>query len=115
MSSEQAPITDSTTAEGDPVPTNPDPQTPEPPIDPDPGPTPDPIPPPTEPIVYQPYMWYSATWTCRTVGCVNENLEFDVPMLYSNNGTNVGVFCGRCNKKGLILTATLLDPQPEPE
>ncbi|MFM9373283.1 hypothetical protein [Streptomyces sp. Da 82-17] len=80
-----------------------------------PEPTPDPIPPPSEPIVYVPNTWYSATWTCRTSGCVNENQELFAPMLYSNNGITLGIFCGRCNTKGLILTVTLLDPQPEPE
>jgi hypothetical protein len=113
MSSEQAPITYSTDADGDPVEIDPPPI--EPPPDPEPEPTPDPIPPPTEPIVYVPYMWYSITWTCRTVGCVNENQDMFAPEMYSNNGITLGVYCGRCNKKGLILTATLLDPQPEPE
>ncbi|GHJ34358.1 hypothetical protein ACFV4E_22455 [Streptomyces hygroscopicus] len=87
----------------------------EPDPDPEPQPVPDPIPGPTEPIPYEPQTWYSITWTCRTAGCPNENQELSAPEMYSNDGKTLGVFCGRCNKKGTILTATKLDPQPEPE
>jgi hypothetical protein len=103
-----APVDPTVPVDDQPVPpsTEPAPTDPPPPVDP-----------PTEPIQYQPNMYYSGTWTCTTAGCPNQNQTLPVDILYSNDGNpaHIGVFCGRCNKPGLILTATLLDPQPPEE
>lgn len=110
MSDPDAPITPN--APNDPLnPDAPDPQ----PTEPEPNPTPlDPPLQPEQPITYQPYMWYSATVTCHTTTCPTYNVVQDIPLLYSNAGT-VNVVCGRCGKHDTVLTATLLDPQPEEE
>lgn len=66
----------------------------------------------TPPLTYVPATWYSATATCHTPTCPNLDRVMDVPLLYSNGGDPV-VVCGLCSKRAEILTATLLDPQPE--
>lgn len=83
--------------------------------DPEPEPSDPPPPPPpapSEPLTFQPAMWYSVDWTCKTVGCVNENTVGTDPLVYSNAGT-VRIVCGPCGKDTTLLAATLLDPQPE--
>ncbi|KUN34840.1 hypothetical protein [Streptomyces longwoodensis] len=64
-------------------------------------------------IVFEPGKFYDVTVKDVTEACVNFNETFDVPELYSNAGTNVNVTCGRCKKPMVIISATLLDPQPE--
>lgn len=65
-------------------------------------------------IVYEPATYYSATVTCRTVGCVNEGQVFPISQVYSNNGDPkyVHVQDSFCGQNMVILTATKLDPQP---
>lgn len=109
MSSEETTPETSTETAGGPI----EPTTVEPEPDPEPEPTPDPVPEPTTPVTFQPGMWYSATAVCKTVGCPNQNTVMDVAELYSNNGTNVVINCGLCSKPATILSATLLDPQPD--
>lgn len=111
MSDETAQSQDENLSTGGDQPTDP---TPEP--EPDPGPPPSTEPPlqPTQPIVLQPAMWYSATAACSTKTCTNYNVVQAIPELYSNAGT-ANVLCGLCSKRCTILTAVLLDPQPPEE
>lgn len=87
----------------------------EPPTDPDPQPSTEPPLQPAEPVFFQPYLWYSGTCACATNTCRNYNIEQEVPMLYSNNGSNVVIYCGVCSRRATILSASLLDPQPPEE
>lgn len=91
-----------------------DPTTEEPPTDTPPPPSTEP-PLQPEPYTFQPYMWYSGTSACATNTCRNYNIVQEVPMFYSNNGTNVVIYCGLCSKRATILSAVLLDPQPPEE
>lgn len=91
-----------------------DPTTEEPPTDTPPPPSTEP-PLQPEPYTFQPYMWYSGTSACATNTCRNYNIVQEVPMFYSNNGTNVVIYCGLCSKRATILSASLLDPQPPEE
>lgn len=87
----------------------------DPPVEPDPEPSTEPPLQPTEPFFFQPYLWYSGTSACATNTCPNYNIIQQVPMLYSNNGSNVVIYCGLCSKRATILSASLLDPQPPEE
>jgi hypothetical protein len=87
----------------------------EPPTETDPEPSTEPPLQPTEPVFFQPYLWYSATCCCATSTCPNYNIVQEVPMMYSNNGSNVVIYCGLCSKRATILSAALLDPQPPEE
>lgn len=98
--------TEQPTAEDSPV---------DPPVEPDPEPSTEPPLQPAEPFFFQPYLWYSGTSACGTNACRNYNIVQDVPMLYSNNGSNVVIYCGVCSKRATILSAALLDPQPPEE
>ncbi|MFJ2202472.1 hypothetical protein [Streptomyces violaceusniger] len=101
--------TEQTTTEEPPPVVDPEP-------DPDPGPEPSTDPPlQPDPYTFQPYMWYSATCACATNTCPNYNIVQEVPMMYSNNGTNVVIYCGLCSKRATILSASLLSPQPPEE
>ncbi|MFI0822316.1 hypothetical protein ACH4TX_41915 [Streptomyces sp. NPDC021098] len=85
------------------------------PTDPTPQPSTEPPLRPTEPFSFQPYLWYSGTWACATNTCRNYNQVKEEPLIWSNNGTNVVIYCGVCNKRSTILSATLLSPQPPEE
>jgi hypothetical protein len=63
-------------------------------------------------IELEPAKWYSVTARDDTEGCPNEGQQFEVNPLYSNAGT-AHVECGLCRQDMTILSATLLDPQPE--
>lgn len=76
-----------------------------PPVEPEPLPVPD-------PIVFQPAMYYSAVARDDNPDCANYAETFEIPELYSNGGRPI-VECGRCRKPMTIMSATLLDPQPE--
>ncbi|WP_037805013.1 hypothetical protein [Streptomyces sp. NRRL F-5135] len=107
-------ISDAPQPEGD-DPVEPDPiPDPEPTPEPEPEPTPPPEAPdlPDNPIVFQPAKWYSVTWTCRTAGCPNLNIVGEIGLVYSNAGI-VRVFDAACGRDTTILSAVLLDPQPE--
>ncbi|MER8220350.1 hypothetical protein ABTZ58_07080 [Streptomyces sp. NPDC094143] len=73
--------------------------------DPPPLPVPD-------PITFLPAMYYAAVVRDDNTACVNYARTFDVPELYSNAGSP-NVVCGRCRQPMTIMSATLLDPQPE--
>ena len=79
-------------------------------VDPPPA-EPEPLPEP-EPIVFLPAKYYAAVVRDDNTACTNYARTFDVPELYSNGGTP-NVVCGRCRKPMTIMSATLLDPQPE--
>jgi hypothetical protein len=64
-------------------------------------------------VTFQPAMYYEVTARDNNADCVNYEQTFTVPEFYSNDGTNCYVQCGRCGQHMEILTATLLDPQPE--
>jgi hypothetical protein len=82
------------------------------PIDGDPGPIePEPLPVP-DPIVFVPAMYYAAVVRDDNPGCINYAKTFDYPELYSNGGNPI-VVCGLCRHSMTIMSAVLLDPQPE--
>ena len=82
------------------------------PVDGDPGPVePEPLPVP-DPIVFLPAMYYAAVVRDDNPDCANYAKEFEVPELYSNGGKPI-VVCGLCRHAMTIMSATLLDPQPE--
>jgi hypothetical protein len=62
---------------------------------------------------FLPGMYYEVTARDNNPDCKNYDQTFDVPLFYSNAGTNCYVQCGLCGQHMEILTATLLDPQPE--
>lgn len=65
-------------------------------------------------IEFEPSKWYAVTVRDDTEGCSNAGREFEVNPLYSNAGTaTVHVECGLCRQDMTIVSATLLDPQPE--
>jgi len=64
-------------------------------------------------VTFQPALYYDVTAQDTNPDCVNYEQVFDVPQFYSNAGTNCFVQCGKCGQHMEILTATLLDPQPE--
>jgi len=63
--------------------------------------------------VFNPATWYAITARDNNQECENSGQTFDVPLFYSNAGTNCFVTCGKCGKRMEILTASALDPQPE--
>lgn len=64
-------------------------------------------------VTFQPALYYEVTAQDLNPDCVNYEQTFTVAEFYSNGGTNCYVQCGRCGQHMEILTATLLDPQPE--
>ena len=64
-------------------------------------------------VTFQPAMYYDVTARDNNPDCRNYEQVFDVPQFYSNAGTNCFVQCGICGQQMEILTATLLDPQPQ--
>lgn len=66
---------------------------------------------------FEPAKYYEVTARDNNPDCPNYFEDsgeiFTVPEFYSNAGTNCYVQCGRCGKHMEILTAVLLDPQPE--
>jgi hypothetical protein len=75
--------------------------------EPEPTPEPDPDPP-----VFQPYLYYKVTARDDTETCVNYLKVFEFAQCYSNNGI-VRIICAKCRHDMRLLTAELLDPQPE--
>lgn len=67
----------------------------------------DPLPP-----VLEPAKWYAITVRDVNPDCPNYEKVFDVPEAYSNGGT-MHIVCGVCGQDMQLLTAVLLDPQPE--
>ncbi|MFJ9012356.1 hypothetical protein [Streptomyces canus] len=64
-------------------------------------------------VTFQPALYYTVTARDNNEACSNSGQVFTVPEFYSNAGTNCFVQCGVCRQHMEILTATLLDPQPE--
>ncbi|MDX3746704.1 hypothetical protein [Streptomyces sp. AK08-02] len=62
--------------------------------------------------VFEPALWYSVVARDDNEACTNSGTEFEVNPCYSNAGTVV-VECGRCRQPMTIVSAVLLDPQPE--
>lgn len=63
-------------------------------------------------MTLDPGMFYAAVVRDVTEECVNFGESFDVPELYSNGG-QAAVTCGLCHQPMELVSATLLDPQPE--
>lgn len=64
-------------------------------------------------VTFEPAKWYAVTARDDNPDCRNSGKEFEVNPFYSNAGTNCFVECGLCRQKMTIISATLLDPQPE--
>jgi hypothetical protein len=65
-------------------------------------------------IVLQPSMWYAATAQHDdNPDCPNTGKMFEFNPLYSNADGDPRIRCGICQHAMTLLTATLLDPQPE--
>jgi hypothetical protein len=68
-------------------------------------------------VVFEPGLYYMVTAKDTNPDCVNffelAGEIFTVPEFYSNDGVHCFVQCGKCRQRMEILTATLLDPQPE--
>lgn len=62
--------------------------------------------------VFEPALWYSVVARDDNEACTNNGQEFEVNPCYSNGGTVV-IECGLCQQPMTIVSATLLDPQPE--
>jgi hypothetical protein len=67
---------------------------------------------PSEPITLEPALWYDVTVRDDNEECENYGKEFQVNPCYSNAGT-VLIQCGKCKHTMTMVSATLLDPQPE--
>lgn len=63
--------------------------------------------------VFQPATYYDITARDNNPDCVNFEEVFTISEFYSNGGSNCFVQCGRCKQHMEILTATVMDPQPE--
>lgn len=63
-------------------------------------------------VTFEPALWYAVTARDDNGECVNADQEFTVDPCYSNGGTVV-IQCGLCRRRMTIVSATLLDPQPE--
>lgn len=73
----------------------------------------DPTPEPDPPVpTFQPYLFYKVTARDDTATCVNAGRVFAFAEVYSNGGA-VRISCARCRRDMRLLTAELLDPQPE--
>lgn len=63
-------------------------------------------------VTFEAAKWYAVTARDNNEACENWDRVFEVTPLYSNGGT-AQVDCGLCRQPMEILTATLLEPQPE--
>lgn len=66
-----------------------------------------------DPLILQPATYYAVTARDNNPDCRNYEQVFNVPQFYSNDGIHYGVTCGRCGQQMELLTAVILDPQPE--
>lgn len=64
-------------------------------------------------VTFQPALYYDITARDNNPDCRNYEQTFEVNPFYSNDGIHCFVQCGVCHQNMEILTATLLDPQPE--
>jgi hypothetical protein len=65
------------------------------------------------PMTFLPSLYYEVTARDNNPDCRNYDQVFDLPQFYSNDGVHCYVTCGICRQRMEILTAVLLDPQPE--
>jgi hypothetical protein len=65
------------------------------------------------PVTFLPSLYYEVTARDNNPDCRNYDQVFDLPQFYSNDGVHCYVTCGICRQRMEILTAVLLDPQPE--
>lgn len=63
-------------------------------------------------VVFQPALYYDVVARDDNANCTNFDKEFHVDPCYSNGGL-VTVQCGLCRQNMTLVSATLLDPQPE--
>lgn len=64
-------------------------------------------------VTFEPALYYEVTARDNTEACRNYQQVFTIAEFYSNDGVHCYVTCGVCRQRMEILTATLLDPQPE--
>ncbi|WP_157876648.1 hypothetical protein [Streptomyces graminilatus] len=64
-------------------------------------------------MTFEPALWYAVTARDNNETCRNYEQTFPINPFYSNDGVHVSVQCGVCGQPMEILTAELLDPQPE--
>ncbi|MFE5368222.1 hypothetical protein [Streptomyces mirabilis] len=68
-------------------------------------------------VTLQPALYYAVTAQDNNPACRNyygnTGKIWDVNPFYSNDGVHYSVVCGICGQPMEILTAVLLDPQPE--
>lgn len=65
-------------------------------------------------VRFEPALWYAVTARDDNEACENsaDGQTFEVNPCYSNGGTVI-IDCGLCREPMTIVSATLLDPQPE--
>jgi hypothetical protein len=63
-------------------------------------------------VTFQPGLWYAVTAKDDNEACENYDQEFVVDPCYSNGGLVV-IKCGLCRVPMTLVSATLLDPQPQ--
>lgn len=66
----------------------------------------------SDPVTFEPAKWYDVTAQDDNPACENYGKDFQVNPCYSNAGTVV-IQCGKCKHNMTVVSATLLDPQPE--
>jgi hypothetical protein len=64
-------------------------------------------------VTLQPALYYAVTARDNNPACRNYETTWNVNPFYSNDGIHYSVQCGVCRQNMEILTAVLLDPQPE--
>lgn len=64
-------------------------------------------------VTFEPALYYEVTARDDNESCRNYGVTFTVAEFYSNGAVDCHVTCGVCRQRMTILTATLLDPQPE--
>jgi len=64
-------------------------------------------------VTFQPGLYYEVTARDNNEACRNFGETFTVAEFYTNDGIHCYVQCGICGQQMEILTATLLDPQPQ--
>lgn len=64
-------------------------------------------------MAFEPALWYEVVARDDNPDCENYEKTFEVNPFYSNAGTNCYVQCGLCGQHMTMVSAVLLDPQPE--
>lgn len=64
-------------------------------------------------VAFEPAKWYEVAARDANKDCRNVGEIFTLNPVWSNDGIHVGVQCGVCGQPMEILTAGLLEPQPE--